>query len=132
MGASAPAGYPKQDLYLLGRESFPFEEFGVEVGVVPAKMVATRGEDAALGVALKEASHGDVQCLAAHVLANPNKLVLCYFFLYFLHLPLQFTLLDSSSSHSAGQLLEVKVGHISLVPLEVRIVSKELIELVAS
>lgn len=100
--------------------------------MVFAKMVAARCKDAAFCVALKQPSHGDVQGLAAHVLAYSNQLVLCYFFLYLLHLSLQLAFLYGSGSDSAGQLLEIEVRNISLVSLEVRVVSEELIELVSS
>ena len=47
-------------------------------------------------------------------------------------LSVQFALLDGSGGHSCGKLLEIKIRNIASVSLEVRIVSEELVKLVAA
>lgn len=95
-------------------------------------MVAARGEDAAFGIALQQPAHGDVQGLPAHVLAYSYQLVFRNLFLYLFHFSLQLAFFNCSRSDSAWQHLEVEIRDVSLVPLEVRIVSEVLVELVSS
>lgn len=97
-----------------------------------AEMMAARCEDAAFGVALKQTTHRDVQGLTTHMLAYSNQLIFRNFFLYLFHLSLQFAFLNSSHSDSTRQHLEIEIRDISLVSLEVRIISEVLIELISS
>jgi hypothetical protein len=99
--------------------------------VEAAKMVAAGREDAALGIALQQPAHRDVQRFPAHVLADPDQLALGDLLLDLLMLPGQLALLNGSCGHSRRQLLEVEVGDVAPVALEVGVVPEELVEFVA-
>ena len=64
------------------------------------------------------------------MLANADQLKFADLFLYFLGEGLESTFFDCGVGNSGGEGLEIEVGDITLVALEVRVIAEVLVELV--
>lgn len=66
------------------------------------------------------------------MLTHSNELMFTYFLLYFVMLSSQSTFFNSRCRHRRGKLLKIEIRDISSVPLKIRVIPEELIELIST